>query len=179
MISSSYSPLRGEGSWIRRQRYCFLRTQQNKIAQNRPFCAQISVFVQRNHFPLDNYQVQSHFFTSEMWFFLKKICYFKNNPYLCTRKGPVRAWAGDKINFVEWDLRPVVRPVSKGRFRNVTVCTFKLSKLGSIYSGDATEAFACRMILYPCAWFSLYIYNKVCPRGYCFCVYWHWETVRW
>ena len=39
---------------------------------------------------------------------------------------PVRAWMGNKINFVERDLRPVVRPVSKGRFRNVTVCVVKL-----------------------------------------------------
>ena len=29
----------------------------------------------------------SHFFCVEMWFFLKNICYFKNIPYLCTRKG--------------------------------------------------------------------------------------------
>ena len=53
---------------------------------------------------------------------------------------PVHAWAGTKINFVERDLRAVVRPVSKGRFRNVTVCIIKLRNFDSSCSGNATES---------------------------------------
>ena len=43
---------------------------------------------------------------------------------------------------MERDLRPFVRPVSKGRFLNVTVCSFKLRNFESMYSGDAAEASA-------------------------------------
>ena len=43
---------------------------------------------------------------------------------------------------MERDLRPVVRPVSKGRFLNVTVCSIKSRKFETSYSGDAAEASA-------------------------------------
>ena len=43
---------------------------------------------------------------------------------------------------MERDLRPLVRPVSKGRFLNVTVCSLKSRKFETRYSGDATEASA-------------------------------------
>ena len=43
---------------------------------------------------------------------------------------------------MERDLRPLVRPVSKGRFLNVTVCLLKSRKFETTYSGDAAEASA-------------------------------------
>ena len=43
---------------------------------------------------------------------------------------------------MERDLRPFVRPVSKGRFLNVTVCGDKLRNFETTCSGDATEASA-------------------------------------
>ena len=43
---------------------------------------------------------------------------------------------------MERDLRPFVRPVSKGRFLNVTVCSIKSRKFETSYSGDAAEASA-------------------------------------
>ena len=44
-----------------------------------------------------------------------------------------------KLTSMERDLRPLVRPVSKGRFLNVTVCLLKSRKFESTYSGDATR----------------------------------------
>ena len=44
-----------------------------------------------------------------------------------------------KLTSMERDLRPFVRPVSKGRFLNVTVWILKLRNFESIYSGDATR----------------------------------------
>jgi len=61
---------------------------------------------------------------------------------------------------MERDPRAVVSPVSKGRFRNVTVCDFKLRNFESKYSGDATEAFT-QLILYFCDPTFLILYNKV------------------
>ena len=58
--------------------------------------------------------------------FFKKSLLVRNNYLSLHQNKPVRAWMGNKINFVERDLRPVVRPVLKGRFRNVTVCVVKL-----------------------------------------------------
>ena len=49
---------------------------------------------------------------------------------------------------MERDLRPFVRPVSKGRFRTLLSVLIKLSNFESIYSGDATEA---------SAWVNIYI----------------------
>ena len=49
---------------------------------------------------------------------------------------------GRLLTSMERDLRPFVRPVSKGRFLNVAVCAFKLRNFESIYSGDAAEASA-------------------------------------
>ena len=43
---------------------------------------------------------------------------------------------------MERDLRPFVRPVSKGRFLNVTVCVFKLRNFETSHGGDAAEASA-------------------------------------
>ena len=40
---------------------------------------------------------------------------------------------------MERDLRPLVRPVSKGRFLNVTVCVFKLRNFETSHGGSATE----------------------------------------
>ena len=65
-------------------------------------------------------------------------------------------------NIVERDLRPFVGPVSKGRFRTLPVCILKLSNFESMYSGNATEAFAWAISISPTPEF-LYIYNKVYP----------------
>ena len=63
---------------------------------------------------------------------------------------------------MERDLRPLVRPVSKGRFLNVTVCNFKLRNFETTCSGDATEASAWVDFISPYGYHShFYVYNKV------------------
>ncbi len=67
-------------------------------------------------------------------FFLKKTLLFHRFYLPLLREGGYV-----KLTSMERDLRPLVRPVSKGRFLNVTVCTIKSRKFESTYSGDATR----------------------------------------
>ena len=80
---------------------------------------------------------------------------------------------GNKINFVERDLRPVVRPVSKGRFRNVTVCVVKLRN----FEPDTAVMQQRRLrkvdYIYICRLIVSLIYNKAVlfSESTHFCVY--------
>ena len=74
-----------------------------------------------------------------MYFFWKKLCSFIDFIYLCSRNACPCEGGYVKLTSMERDLRPLVRPVSKGRFLNVTVCKIKLRNFESKYGGDATR----------------------------------------
>ena len=95
-------------------------------------------------------------------FFWKKLCCFVDFIYLCSRNACPCEGGYVKLTSMERDLRPLVRPVSKGRFLNVTVCIIKSRKFESIYSGDATrDVYVGWFYISPAAIIPLYIYNKV------------------
>ena len=70
---------------------------------------------------------------------MKKLCSFTDFIYLCSRNACPCEGGYVKLTSMERDLRPVVRPVSKGRFLNVTVCVFKLRNFETSHGGSATE----------------------------------------
>ena len=101
-----------------------------------------------------------------MWcffdFFWKKLCSFIDFIYLCSRNACPCEGGYVKLTSMERDLRAVVRPVSKGRFLNVTVCIIKLRNFDSSCSGDATrDVYVGWFYISPAAIIPLYIYNKV------------------
>ena len=80
---------------------------------------------------------------------------------------------------MERDLRSVVRPVSKGRFRTLPVCKIKLRNFESKYSGDATETSAWVDFYSTYGPFPLYIIRcKLQQWVYLLCVYTHKGIVR-
>ena len=97
-----------------------------------------------------------------MYFFWKKLCSFTDFIYLCSRNACPCEGGYVKLTSMERDLRPLVRPVSKGRFLNVTVCKIKLRNFESKYGGDATRGvYVGWFYISPAAIIPLYIYNKV------------------
>ena len=82
-----------------------------------------------------------------MYFFLKNVWKLQKNSYLCNEfyafGRDIRACprvGGRLLTSMERDLRPFVRPVSKGRFRTLLSVIDKSSKFESTCSGDATES---------------------------------------
>ena len=81
---------------------------------------------------------------------------------------PVRAWVG-AINIdgtrppasMERDLRPFVRPVSKGRFRTLLSACSNFATLKPCAAVMQLKAFTWVDFISPCGYHSLYIYNKV------------------
>ena len=114
----------------------------------------------------------SHFFCVEMWFFLKNICYFKNIPYLCTRKGlSVRGWATKLILWNETSGQ-LFGQSRKDVFETLPVSIIKSRKFESKYDGDATETSTCRLISYIPTPDISFIYIIRCTfLGYYLCVY--------
>ena len=74
---------------------------------------------------------------------------------------------------MERDLRAVVRPVSKGRFRTLLSVLTNLANLNLNAAVMQQKAFTWVDFISPCGQYSLYIYNKVYPvqQVYCLCVY--------
>ena len=72
---------------------------------------------------------------------------------------------GSKINFVERDLRPVVRPVSKGRFRTLLSVSSNFATLILHAAVMQQRASTWVDFISPCGYHSLYIYNKVYARN--------------
>ena len=109
-----------------------------------------------------------------MYFFWKKLCCFVDFIYLCSRNACPCEGGYVKLTSMERDLRPLVRPVSKGRFLNVTVCLLKSRKFESTYSGDATrDVYVGWFYISPAAIIPLYIYNKVYTptKVHALCIY--------
>ena len=109
-----------------------------------------------------------------MYFFLKNIWKLQKNSYLCTEfyafGRDIRACprvGGRLLTSMERDLRPFVRPVSKGRFRTLLSVSSNFATLILHAAVMQLKAFTWVDFISPCGYHSLYIYNKVYASNGC------------
>ena len=133
-----------------------------------------------------------------MYFFLKNVWKLQKNSYLCTEfyafGRDIRACprvGGRLLTSMERDLRPFVRPVSKGRFRTLLSVVTNLANLKLRTAVMQQKASTWVDFISPCGYHSLYIYNKVyASNGYTLFAYigwlsltlslsFPWESVPW
>ncbi len=106
----------------------------------------------------------------KVYFFLKIVWKLRKNAYLCSEIYAINAYfqtcpcvGGYLKTSMERDLRPVVRPVSKGRFRTLLSVKSNLANLNLLAAVMQQKAFTWVDFISPCGQHSLYIYNKVYP----------------